>query len=82
MWWVGAGGLVVGNVVIGRREEGEEGKRGSADGGERYRDRQAEGGISDGVEMGGKEVRKGVWERDEGVGGKDGDENEEGRGVM
>lgn len=23
LWWVGAGGLVVGNVVIGRREEGE-----------------------------------------------------------
>ena len=22
LWWVGAGGLVVGNVVIGRREEG------------------------------------------------------------
>lgn len=24
LWWVGAAGLVVGNVVIGRREEGDE----------------------------------------------------------
>lgn len=68
LWWVGAAGLVVGNVVIGRREEeGDEGKElvgsGSGegtDGGEErregYRDREGEedvdGAISDGVELG------------------------------
>lgn len=69
LWWVGAAGLVVGNVVIGRREEegdnpstkvvlddegeGEESRR------QGYRDREgeqdADGGISDGVELGVKE---------------------------
>lgn len=51
MWWVGAAGLVVGNVVIGRREEEGEGGKVSVLGSravgeeqeeqrERYRDRQ------------------------------------------
>lgn len=67
LWWVGAGGLVVGNVVIGRRDEEGEGpiKRGSvleadrgrsAEGrregqGERYRDSAERDAISDGVEV-------------------------------
>lgn len=53
LWWVGAAGLVVGNVIIGRREEGEtkgvEVKDGDAvsltEGGNRmegYRDREVE----------------------------------------
>lgn len=67
LWWLGAGLLVAGNVVIGRRQE--DGDRDSGAGtrnvssavgeGERneeYRD-HAEGEISDGVEMGPKEVR-------------------------
>jgi len=39
LWWVGAGGLVVGNVVIGRREEGKKGG-----GGEWEREREGGGG--------------------------------------
>jgi drug/metabolite transporter (DMT)-like permease len=38
LWWVGAGGLVVGNVVIGRREE-----RGRKDGGGEW-EREGGGG--------------------------------------
>ncbi len=69
LWWVGAAGLVVGNVVIGHREE-EEGdvkvqqlgdREGVDEGEERregYRDREGEGdvdgGVSDGVELGTK----------------------------
>lgn len=66
LWWVGAAGLVVGNVVIGRREEGEgkgKGEGGGTEGGglgRGYRDRDGDGngdgGISDGVEMDGKVV--------------------------
>ena len=63
LWWVGAAGLVVGNVVIGRREEdgvgkgkrerGEgEGRRGGGGGGE-YSDGEGEGEV---VEMDGKVV--------------------------
>lgn len=62
LWWVGAGGLVVGNVVIGRREEeGDVAKLGGCgveeeeERREGYRDRAGEGdedgGISDGVEL-------------------------------
>ena len=43
LWWVGAAGLVVGNVVIGRREEeGDEGKVlvGSGSGSESERDEE------------------------------------------
>lgn len=47
LWWVGAGGLVVGNVVIGRRdEEGDVGFTNMGEGmvgdteGEGYRDRE------------------------------------------
>lgn len=64
LWWVGAAGLVVGNVVIGRREEGEEkgkekgnGKRkeGRGEGEGRYRDADGDG-EGEGVEMDGKVV--------------------------
>ena len=59
LWWVGAAGLVVGNVVIGRRDEedaSEAGKDGRAEEErrERYRDSEHEedgSGISDGVEL-------------------------------
>ncbi len=61
LWWVGAAGLVVGNVVIGRREEEGDnpgaGVKVGREGEERregYRDREGdgnEGGISDGVEL-------------------------------
>lgn len=64
LWWVGAAGLVVGNVVIGRREEEGDnreatrkavGRESEAEGEERregYRDREGdEDGISDGVEL-------------------------------
>ncbi|KAL6719314.1 hypothetical protein ACLMJK_003553 [Lecanora helva] len=62
LWWVGAAGLVVGNVVIGRRDEEREelGVKGAVteggeegDGREVYRDADEEDvdGISDGVEM-------------------------------
>lgn len=68
LWWVGAAGLVVGNVVIGHREEEGDnpkvqlGEREGVDEGEErregYRDREGEqdidGGISDGVELGTK----------------------------
>lgn len=69
LWWLGAGLLVAGNVVIGRRPEdgdgdgdGRAGPRNVRSGGreragnEEYRDR-GDGEISDGVEMGAKEVR-------------------------
>lgn len=66
LWWVGAAGLVVGNVVIGHRdEEGDNpkialGGRGPEEEGEErregYRDAEGEEGsgeaISDGVELG------------------------------
>ncbi|MCJ1427984.1 hypothetical protein MMC29_005891, partial [Sticta canariensis] len=66
LWWLGAGSLVVGNVIIGRRQEdGDEGgvsgarngRSAESEGGrnERYRD-QGDGAISDGVEMDVKEV--------------------------
>ena len=66
LWWFGAAGLVVGNVVIGRREEeGDDskvslgGRSGGYEGEERreaYRDQGVEededvSGISDGVEL-------------------------------
>lgn len=65
LWWVGAAGLVVGNVVIGRREEEGDNpgagvkvrREAESEGEERrdgYRDREGdgnEGGISDGVEL-------------------------------
>ena len=62
LWWVGAAGLVVGNVVIGRRDEesGHASARnddgvaeGERDGGERYKDWVDENSteISDGVEL-------------------------------
>ena len=69
LWWVGAAGLVVGNVVIGRRDEEGDNSLGKESGvpaeGERdrrggYRD-QPEGSsteISDGVELLGGESRK------------------------
>lgn len=62
LWWVGAAGLVVGNVVIGRRDEegdvafkgkvGEEGGRGEQEGQEQrregYRDREGEEDVDGG----------------------------------
>ena len=53
LWWVGAGGLVVGNVVIGRREEEEdkekvERREEEERRREGYREEEV-GGISDGV---------------------------------
>lgn len=62
LWWVGAAGLVVGTVIIGRREEGEERKkRGVCSEGEGYRDREGDRdeGDSGGVEMMGKDVGEG-----------------------
>ena len=58
LWWLGAAGLVVGNVVIGRREE-VEGKRG--EGGEveeGFRDREGAEEDGEGEEMGGKVVEE------------------------
>lgn len=65
LWWVGAAGLVVGNVVIGRRDEegdvtfkdkvGDDGGRGEQEGEEErregYRDREGE----EDVDAGGRE---------------------------
>lgn len=62
LWWVGAGGLVVGNVVIGRREEEGDNPKVEGDDAEveeerreGYRDRadneDENEGISDGVEL-------------------------------
>lgn len=63
LWWVGAAGLVVGNVVIGRREEegdnpgagvkvGREAENEGEERREGYRDRAGEEDrISDGVEL-------------------------------
>lgn len=62
LWWVGAAGLVVGNVVIGRRDEegdvtfkgkvGEDGIRGEQEGEEQrregYRDREGEEDVDGG----------------------------------
>ena len=59
LWWVGAAGLIVGNVVIGRRDEDRddtsakhEGHLAQSEEGsqERYTDR-TDAGISDGVEL-------------------------------
>lgn len=81
LWWLGAGLLVAGNVIIGRRQEDgdEDGTPGTrngrsvgreGEGNEGYRD-QGQGEISDGVEMGAKEVsgngqREGESYRDQG----------------
>lgn len=63
LWWVGAGGLVVGTVVIGRREEEGDGRKaedlgmgdgdGEQDGRTLYRDREGEEGDEtiDGLEL-------------------------------
>ncbi|KAL9611078.1 MAG: hypothetical protein Q9167_004250 [Letrouitia subvulpina] len=58
LWWVGGAGLVVGTVIIGRREEGEGGsKKGLQDDsarvveGEEYRDQPAEGLNDDVLEL-------------------------------
>jgi tRNA wybutosine-synthesizing protein 1 len=62
LWWVGAAGLVVGNVVVGRREEGDGSGKGTGDmrgsrPREGYRDVDVDGdGDGDGVEMDGKVV--------------------------
>ena len=77
LWWVGAGGLVVGNVVIGRREEEGEKEKVDGEGAEEerregYRDEEGEevggGGISDGVTV---ELVEG---RGEGAKWEDGDQ--------
>lgn len=87
LWWVGAGGLVVGTVVIGKRGEGEGGKDGGSGGegggGDGYRDRVGEGGeISDGVEMG-KGVGEGEGEGDgEGLGERLGEGEGEGERLL
>lgn len=69
LWWVGAAGLVVGNVVIGRREEGGEkrmGKGGDAEGKgepveEEYRDgKGVEGAEEEEEETGEEEAEEGV----------------------
>lgn len=59
LWWVGAAGLIVGTVIIGRR--GEEGEGGNKTGlqedaarvvdGEEYRDQPAEGLNDDVLEL-------------------------------
>ena len=58
LWWLGAAGLVVGNVIIGRREEGEvvgaaaeAGKRKDGEGVQRQG--QGQEGYSDGGAAGG-----------------------------
>ena len=71
LWWVGAGGLVVGNVVIGRRGEEEEKVEGEEE--ERregYRDEEREEGegISDGVTVELVEGRGGKVEEGDGSG--------------
>ncbi|KAK0512023.1 hypothetical protein JMJ35_005151 [Cladonia borealis] len=71
LWWVGAGGLVVGNVVIGRRgEEEEKGEGGEEERREGYRDEEREegGGISDGVTVELVEGRGGKAEVGDGSG--------------
>ena len=52
LWWLGAVGLVVGNVIIGRREEreGSKGEREEAplmEGEEGYRDEAVDGEVDD-----------------------------------
>ena len=75
LWWVGASGLVVGNVVIGRREEEGDNPKpkapvatehdGAEERRERYRDNEGgdngDGGISDGVELGSKKTSRGEF---------------------
>jgi len=63
LWWVGAGGLVVGTVVIGRREEEGDGSKvretgtgigdGERQGRDGYRDREGEeaAGTNKGIEL-------------------------------
>lgn len=86
LWWLGAGFLVAGNVVIGRRQEDGEGVSGArtrngmrvereGDGNEEYRD-QGEGEISDGVEMGAKEVRRTEQREEESYRDQEQDESE------
>ena len=67
LWWVGAGGLVVGNVVIGRRDE-EEKVEGEEERREGYRDeeREEENGISDGVTVELVEGQGAKWEDGDG----------------
>lgn len=70
LWWVGAGGLVVGNVVIGRRGEEEGEEKGEEERREGYRDEEGEEGgeISDGVTVELVEGRGGKGEDGEGDG--------------
>ena len=42
LWWVGAAGLVVGNVIIGRREEGDGEGEGDGNGGDDVSLKEAE----------------------------------------
>ncbi len=67
LWWVGAGGLVVGNVVIGRRDE-EEKVEGEEERREGYRDEEREegAGISDGVTVELVEGQGAKWEEGDG----------------
>ena len=67
LWWVGAGGLVVGNVVIGRRDE-EEKVEGEEERREGYRDEEREevNGISDGVTVELVEGQGAKWEDGDG----------------
>lgn len=61
MWWLGAAGLVVGNVIIGRSRKGEDEKRGGGASGDNDSagggggGEGGGGGISDGVELGVKD---------------------------
>lgn len=59
LWWVGAAGLVVGNVVIGRRDEDEGSKVGGGEEGRREGEEmemeREEYGIRAGEEFGGDE---------------------------
>lgn len=56
LWWVGAAGLVIGNVVIGRRDEdgdvtegdGREDQEGEEQRREGYRDREGEEDVDGG----------------------------------
>ena len=68
LWWVGAGGLVVGNVIIGRRDEEEKVEGGEEERREGYRDEEREeaGGISDGVTVELVEGQGAKWEDGDG----------------
>lgn len=73
LWWLGAAGLVVGNVIIGRREE--EGEEGGGKAGEGDSEREREG-YRDQEEEEHEEAVEEIEMSGDGVAGKEGVESE------